>query len=107
VVRSEFSRVRERTLQNPGEPCRTLWNPRADVIFGRTSTFLQDVRYAFRTSRRSLVLTLVIVASLAIGIGANTAIFSVVNARLLKPLPYPEPERLVVLWLRSPRINIP
>jgi putative ABC transport system permease protein len=71
------------------------------------NTFLQDVRYAFRTSRRSLPLTLVIVASLAIGIGANTAIFSVVNALLLKPLPYPDPERLVVLWLRSPGINIP
>jgi predicted permease len=69
--------------------------------------FLQDVRYAFRTLRRSAGLTIVIVASLAIGIGANTAIFSVVNALLLKPLPYPDPERLVVLWLRSPGINIP
>jgi putative ABC transport system permease protein len=71
------------------------------------SAFLQDVRYAFRTLRRSPALTLVIVASLAIGIGANTAIFSVVNALLLKPLPYPAPERLAVLWLRSPGINIP
>ena len=71
------------------------------------NTFLQDIRYALRTSRRSLALTSVIVASLAIGIGANTAIFSVVNALLLKPLPYPDPERLVVLWLRSPGINIP
>jgi predicted permease len=69
--------------------------------------FLQDFRYALRTLRRSPVLTLVIVASLAIGIGANTAIFSVVNALLLKPLPYPDPERLAVLWLRSPGINIP
>jgi len=71
------------------------------------SAFLQDVRYAVRTLRRSAGLTLVIVASLAIGIGANTAIFSVVHALLLKPLPYPDSERLAVLWLRSPGINIP
>ena len=69
--------------------------------------FLQDLRYAVRTLRRSAALSLVIVASLAIGIGANTAIFSVVNALLLKPLPYPDPNRLAVLWLRSPGINIP
>ena len=69
--------------------------------------FLQDFRYALRTVTRSSGLTLVIVASLAIGIGANTAIFSVVNALLLKPLPYPEADRLAVLWLRSPGINIP
>ena len=71
------------------------------------SALLQDIRYAFRALRRNAGLTAVIVASLAIGIGANTAIFSVVNALLLKPLPYPDPERLAVLWLRSPGINIP
>jgi putative ABC transport system permease protein len=71
------------------------------------SAFLQDLRYAGRTLRRSAGLTFVIVASLAIGIGANTAVFSVVNALMLRPLPYPEPERLAVLWLRSPGINIP
>jgi len=69
--------------------------------------FLQDIRYALRTFKRSAGLTFVVVASLAIGIGANTAVFSVVNALLLKPLPYPEPDRLTVLWLRSPGINIP
>src|SRR5258705_7546390 len=69
--------------------------------------FLQDIRYALRTFKRSAGLTFVVVASLAIGIRANTAEFSVVNALLLKPLPYPEPDRLAVLWLRSPGITIP
>src|SRR6059058_801593 len=71
------------------------------------SDFSQDIRYAFRTFRRAPGLTFLVVVSLAIGIGATTAIFSVVNALLLKPLPYPDPERLAVLWLRSPGINIP
>ena len=71
------------------------------------SDFSQDIRYALRTFRRAPGLTFLIVVSLAIGIGATSAIFSVVNALLLKPLPYPDPERLAVLWLRSPGINIP
>src|SRR6188472_4435213 len=69
--------------------------------------FWQDFRYALRTLTSTRGLTCVIVASLALGIGANTAIFSVVSALLLKPLPYPNPDRLAVLWLRSPGINIP
>src|SRR4030095_4315788 len=71
------------------------------------NALLQDIRYAIRTLKRSPGITLVIVASLAIGIGANTATFSVVNALLLTHLPYPDPERLAVLWLRSRGINIP
>ena len=55
---------------------------------------MNDIRYAIRTLRRSAGLTLLIVASLAIGIGANTAIFSVVNALLLKPLPYPDADQI-------------
>ena len=74
---------------------------------GLMDGLVQDLRYAVRTLRRHAGLTTVMVASLAIGIGANTGIFSVVNALLLKPLPYPDPNRLVVLWLRSPGINIP
>jgi len=64
------------------------------------------MRYAIRTLRKNLGLTLVIVASLAIGIGANSAIFSVVNALLLHPLPYPNPDRLAAIWLHSPGIGI-
>jgi predicted permease len=66
-----------------------------------------DIRYALRGFRRSPLFALVAVLSLAIGIGANSAIFSVVNGLLLRPLPYPDPDRLAVLWLRSPGINIP
>jgi len=74
---------------------------------GPMQALLQDVRYALRTLRTHAGSTFVIVASLAIGIGATSAIFSVVNALLLKPLPYPDPDRLAILWLRSPGINIP
>ena len=68
--------------------------------------WLQDFRYAFRMLRKNVGLTLVIVASLAIGIGANSAIFSVVDALLLRPLPYPHPDRLAAVWLHSPGIGI-
>jgi len=68
---------------------------------------LQDLRYGVRTLIKNPGLTLVIVLSLALGIGANTAIFSVTNALLLKPLPYPQPDRLTILWLRSPGLGIP
>jgi predicted permease len=67
---------------------------------------IQDIRYALRGLRANFGLTAAVVVSLAIGIGANTAIFSVVNALLLRPLPYPEPSRLAILWLRSPGIGI-
>ena len=68
--------------------------------------WLQDLRYAVRTLRRNAMLSLVILASLGIGIGANTAIFSVVDALLLRPLAYPHADRLVAVWLHSPGIGI-
>ncbi len=70
-------------------------------------TLIQDLRYSARMLMKNPSVTLVIVLSLAIGIGANTALFSVTNTLLLKPLPYAHPERLAILWLRSPGIGIP
>jgi predicted permease len=66
----------------------------------------QDIRYALRAFAKNPGFTLAAVLSLAIGIGANTSIFSVANALLLRPLPYKDANRLVILWNRSPGLNI-
>ena len=67
---------------------------------------LQDIRYGFRGLAKSPGFTAVALLSLAIGISANTAIFSIVNTLLLRPLPYKDASRLVILWNRSPGLGI-
>jgi predicted permease len=66
--------------------------------FPKFESLLEDTRYALRGIAKAPVFSLVVILTLAVGIGANTAIFSFVNAVLLRPLPYPSADRLAILW---------
>jgi len=65
------------------------------------STIIQDVRYGARMLLKTPALSAIVILALALGIGANTAIFSVINGVLLRPLPYPEADR--IMHLRQPQ----
>jgi putative ABC transport system permease protein len=69
-------------------------------------TIGKDIRFAFRNLRKNLGVTAVAVLSLALGIGANTAIFSAIHAILLRPLPYKDPGRLAQLWMDNRRLGL-
>jgi hypothetical protein len=86
------TRVRERALEND--------------LLSAAEGLLQDVRYSLRTLRKSPTFTLVAILSLALGIGANAAIFSLIDAALLKMLPVRSPEQLVEFTSISPAIGL-
>jgi len=82
------------------EISRDMWT------LGSLEIFAQDVRYALRSLRKTPGFTFVAILALAIGIGANTAIFSVANALALKSLPFRDPGKLVLLWGNVRRVKV-
>ena len=74
--------------------------------------WLTSFRYAFRTLRRQPTFAAIALLTLALGIGANTALFSIIQAVVLNPLPYDDPDQIVVLWEVNPdgvldRVSVP
>ncbi|UWZ85325.1 ABC transporter permease [Occallatibacter riparius] len=85
-----------------GNPTLVQTRSREVWQWPKLESFVADLRLALRRLRKSPGFGITVLLTLAIGIGANTAVFTVVDSILLKPLPYPQPEQLVAVWLHAP-----
>ncbi len=99
-----LSRVeaRQAALRAFGNPTLVETRSREVWQWPRLESFFADIKLAFRRLTRSPGFAATVLFTLAIGIGANTAVFTVIDSILLKPLPYPQPEQLVAVWLHAP-----
>src|SRR5262245_3481889 len=95
------SEARRQALIKLGSPASVSEAHRDRRTLPRFESILQDVRHALRGIRRQPSFAAACITTLALGIGANTAIFSVVYGVLFAPLPYKNPEQLVSIWIRN------
>jgi predicted permease len=98
-IPSQEARRRARLMFGATEEIKEECRAARGVLF--LENLLQDLRYGLRTIRKSPGFAAVVVLTLALGIGVNTALFTIVHGVLLSPLPFPHPERLVSLWERN------
>jgi len=97
-----YAEARQAALRAFGNPTLIQTRSREVWQWTRLESFLADLKLALRRLRKAPGFAITVLLTLAIGIGANAAVFTVLDSILLKPLPYPEPDQLVAVWLHAP-----